>query len=401
MPPTRAISHYSHHTASSFRKLTHSPLDRRRPISTYGYTQAKALVFAKHGEPKDVLSLHTHSLSPPHSTLLTLHTLAAPLNPADINQIQGTYPARPTFTSTLGTPLPTAVPGNEACFEVLSTGSGVKSVQKGDWVIAKYTGLGTWRTHLQVEEDRVLRVEKEGLRAEQVGTVGVNPVTAWRMLRDFVSLKGEGEGKADWFVQNGANSGVGRAAIQLGKKWGYRCIAIVRDRPGEEGENLRRELEELGATKVVTETQLPTREFADEVKEWTQGGADGQVRLGLNCVGGKAATAMARVLAPGAHMVTYGAMSRKAMEIPAGLLIFKNLVFDGFWVSKWSDAHPEEKERTVGELLEMMRRGEFRDTPTVEVPWDWGTEREELVEAVQGTLEGYRKGKGVFMFGDT
>lgn len=244
-------------------------------------------------------------------------------------------------------------------------------------------------------------MEKEGLRPEQVGTVGVNPVTAWRMLRDFVGLKGEGEGRGDWFVQNGANSGVGRAAIQLGKRWGYRSIAVVRDRQGDEGEKLKRELEGLGATKVVTETQLLTREFADEVKEWTKGGADGEVRLGLNCVGGKAATAMARVLSPGAHMVTYGAMSRKPMEIPAGLLIFKNLVFDGFWVSKWSDANPEEKEKTVGELLEMMRRGEFRDTPTVEVPWEWGTGREELVEAVQGTLEGYRKGKGVFMFGDT
>lgn len=32
-----------------------SPLDRRRPISTYGYTQAKSLVYPKYGEPKDVL----------------------------------------------------------------------------------------------------------------------------------------------------------------------------------------------------------------------------------------------------------------------------------------------------------------------------------------------------------
>jgi len=258
-----------------------------------------------------------------------------------------------------------------------------------------------------VEEDKVLRVEKEGLRPEQVGTVGVNPVTAWRMLRDFVKLQGEGEGEGesgnggDWFIQNGANSGVGRAALQLGKKWGYRSIAVVRDRPGEEGETLKKELRDLGATEVVAETELLTRDFADQVKEWTQDGADGSVKLGLNCVGGKAATAMARVLSPGAHMVTYGAMSKKPMEIPAGLLIFKDLHFGGFWVSRWSDAHPVEKERTVGELLGMMRAGTFRDAPVVEVPWGWETGREELVDAVQGTLEGYRRGKGVFVFGDT
>ncbi len=119
-------------------------------------------------------SLHTHSIGPPHSSLVTLRTLSAPLNPADINQIQGTYPTVPPFTSTLGTPQPTAVPGNEACFEVLAAGSGVKSLSKGDWVIAKHTGLGTWRTHMQVEEEKVTRIEREGLRSEQVGTVGVS-----------------------------------------------------------------------------------------------------------------------------------------------------------------------------------------------------------------------------------
>ena len=243
----------------------------------------------------------------------------------------------------------------------------------------------------------MLRVAKEGLTPAQAGTVGVNPVTAWRMLRDFVRLD---PNAGDWFVQNGANSGVGRAAIQLGKRWGYKNIAVVRDRPGAEGEALKRELEALGATKVVTETEVLARGFADTVKEWTDGGREG-VRLALNCVGGKPATAMAKVLSPGAHLVTYGAMSKQPMQIPAGMLIFKDLVFDGFWVSRWSDAHPEEKERVVGEVLEMIRKGEFKDTPTVEVPWEWATGAEALVDAVQGTLEGYRKGKGVFVFGET
>ena len=345
-----------------------------------------------------VRSLHTHSLSPPHSTLLTLRTLSTPINPADINQIQGVYPSLPPFTTTLGTPQPTAIPGNEGCFEVLSTGSGCKTgIQKGDWVVAKFTGLGTWRTHLQVPEEKVARVEKEGLNPKQVGSVSVNPVTAWRMLKDFVTLDAE---SGDWFVQNGANSGVGRAAIQLGKLWGWKSIAVVRGRPGKEGEDLKRELQELGATKVVSEEEVLSREFTSQVKEWTHGGRE-KVRLGLNCVGGKAAISMAKCLSPGAHLVTYGAMSKQPLAIPAGMLIFKNLVFDGFWVSKWGDGNPEEKRRTVEELLGLMREGRFADVPTVEVPWGWETGREELVQAVQGTLEGYRKGKGMFVFGDT
>ncbi|KAL2038808.1 hypothetical protein N7G274_008566 [Stereocaulon virgatum] len=370
-------------------------IDRQRPISTYGYVQAKSLVYSKHGSPQDVLDLHTHSISPPHSNLLTLRTLSSPLNPADINQIQGTYATLPPFTTTLGTPTPSAVPGNEACFQVLSAGSGAKSVQKGDWVIARQTGLGTWRTHLQVSEEKVTKVEKEGLKAVQAATVSVNPVTAYRMLRDFMELR-EGE----WFIQNGANSGVGRAAIQLGKRWGYQCIAVVRGRPGEEGEKLKSELKELGATRVVTDEEMMGKGFKDQVKEWTNGGRE-DVKLALNCVGGDAAMAMAKVMSQGACMVTYGAMSRSPMRIGASMLIFKDLKFKGFWVSRWSDQHPEEKKKTVDEILDLIRRGEFKDMPMVEVPWNWDTKKEELVHAVQGTLEGFRKGKGVFVFGDT
>ena len=215
------------------------------------------------------------------------------------------------------------------------------------------------------------------------------------MLKDFVKLD-----EGDWWIQNGANSGVGRAAIQLGKRWGYNCIAVIRSRPGEEGERLKSELEELGATKVVTNEEMQEKAFHSQINEWTNGGRS-PLKLGLNCVGGNTAMTMAKLLSPGACMVTYGAMSKSPMRVGASILIFKDVRFAGFWVSRWSDANPEEKKRTVDELLEFMRKGEFKDTPMVEVKWDWETKKELLVDAVQGTLEGFRKGKGVFMFGDT
>ena len=171
------------------------------------------------------------------------------------------------------------------------------------------------------------------------------------MLKDFVKLD-----EGDWWIQNGANSGVGRAAIQLGKRWGYNSIAVVRNRPGEEGQRLKEELENLGATKVVTDEELQQRGFKDQVKEWTNGGRS-PLKLALNCVGGDAAMAMAKQLSVGASLVTYGAMSKSPMRVGASMLIFKDLRFAGFWVSRWSDKHPEEKKRTVDELLDIMRRG--------------------------------------------
>ncbi|KAI0172658.1 NAD(P)-binding protein [Hypoxylon sp. FL1284] len=364
----------------------------------YGYTQAKSLVFSQYGEPKDVLKLHTHSISPtlPSNSVL-LRTLAAPINPADVNTIQGTYGAKPKFNSLMGTAEPSVVPGNEGVFEVVSASS-PSPLTKGDWVIPKRTQFGTWRTHALASADDVLRINREGLTPAQAGTVAVNPSSAYRMLRDYAdpALR-----EGDWLLQNGANGGVGRAAIQLAALWGYRSVNVVRARDTADAtQALKDELLALGATHVVTEDEFQSRGFREQLAEWTRGGREG-VRLGLNCVGGKSASAMAKALGPGAPLVTYGGMARQPVALPTGLLIFRDLRFRGFWLSRWADADAAAKLRTVDELLGYVRQGRLRDAPAVEVPWTWDTEAETLAAAAQGTLEGFRVGKGIFTFKDT
>ncbi|CAN8100429.1 unnamed protein product [Discula destructiva] len=391
----------------------------RHKSGPYGYTQAKALVFSKPGEPSDVLNLHTHSISPslPSSSVL-VRTLASPVNPADVNLIQGTYGAKPTYTTLLGTPEPSSVPGNEGCLEVLSVGAGVTSLQKGDWCIPAATGFGTWRTHALVEhaDAALLKIDdKAGLTPTQVATVSVNPCSAYRMLRDYVDLialsvktfqtDGSAATGGAWFIQNGANSGVGRAAIQLGKLWGLRSINIIRAREGEGAEAateaLKQELRDLGATVVVTEAEFADRSFGARVREeFTRMGRD-PIMLGLNCVGGKSATNIAKLLGESGTLVTYGAMSKQPVMLPTGLLIFKDLRLKGFWLSRWANADKEGKKKTVDEILGLIRKGKFRDAPMQEVDWNWNTEATVLREAVQGTLGGFRAGKGVFVFGDT
>ena len=48
-------------------------------------------------------------------------------------------------------------------------------------------------------------------------------------------------------------------------------------------------------------------------------------KLALNCVGGKAAVEIAKLLEPGGVHVTYGAMSREPFGIPVSLLVFKDV----------------------------------------------------------------------------
>lgn len=385
--------------ASRCPSSTLHPRQQKRFISAYGYIQAKALVYSKYGEPKDVLQLHGHSISPPSGKTVVVRMLTTPINPADVNQIQGVYPSKPKMTTALGSSEPSAVAGNEGVGEVISTGSGVKTVGKGDWVIMKSTGQGTWRTHMAIEEDQLLKIDdKDGLTPLQVGTVSVNPCTAYRMLLDSAKWNFRGD---EWFIQNGANSGVGRAAIQLGKEWGFKSINVIRGREDKTEEAaLKQELLDLGATKVVTEEEVQSGEMREKIKEWTNGGRE-QIKVGLNCVGGKPATALAKYLSSGATMVTYGAMSKQPLMLPASLLIFKEINFNGFWVSKWSDKHPDQKKQTVEDVLRLTRAGKFKDIPVQECLWNRDTDVEVLKAAVQGTLGGFRAGKGVFVFGET
>ncbi|CAI4211012.1 unnamed protein product [Parascedosporium putredinis] len=350
-----------------------------------------------------------HLPSIPSSTVL-IRALAAPINPADINTIQGTYGAKPEFTTELGTQPAAAVPGNEGVFEVVSTGSSSLGFAKGDWVIPSQSGFGTWRTHALVEADALFKINKEGLTPTQAAQVSVNPCTAYRLLRTFGPATGVKEGlpmnhlepgSGAWFIQNGANSGVGRAAIQLGRIWGLRSINVIREREiPEETEVLRKELKDLGADVVVTESEFLTREWRERLRDITNHGRD-PVHLGLNCVGGKSATNIARSLSEGGAMVTYGGMSKQPVLLPTAALIFKDVRFLGFWLSKWNKKDPAGRKYSIEYLLDLMRDGQFHDAPVEEVKWDWETGEAALKEVAQKGLEGFRGKKGLFLFGET
>jgi len=47
-----------------------------------------------------------------------------------------------------------------------------------------------------------------------------------------------------------------------------------------------------------------------------------------------------------ATMVTYGGMSKKPVQIPTSVLIFKDIRLTGFWLSRWMEEHSAQ-EKTV------------------------------------------------------
>jgi len=102
----------------------------------------------------------------------------------------------------------------------------------------------------------------------------------------------------------------------------------------------------LGADHVLTYEEFLSRDLniRSQIKEWVSKDG-GELLLGLNCVGGKETTEMAKLLGIGGQLgkpfltsvarysalmlrastVTYGGMAKTALSIPPSLFIFKKL----------------------------------------------------------------------------
>ena len=73
-------------------------------------------------------------------------------------------------------------------------------------------------------------------------------------------------------IQNGGNSAVGQAVIQIAKAMKVTTVNIVRDR--EDIESLKTELKKLGADIVFTEQELRYSGVLNTGQVWYSGHAD-------------------------------------------------------------------------------------------------------------------------------
>ena len=73
--------------------------------------------------------------------------------------------------------------------------------------------------------------------------------------------------------------------------------------------------------------------------------------------------AMAGLLSSDAHLVTYGAMAKRPVPIPASFHIFKNLTSHGFWLSRWYKDNAERQIKLVEELARIMASGKVSCPP--------------------------------------
>lgn len=304
---------------------------------------SSSLTYSKHGSPASVLRVNHRDMCDPGSNEVKVSMLAAPINPSDLNMIEGTYGVLPSLP---------AVAGNEGVGVITAVGSAVKNIGLGDRVIPVRPGMGTWSSEAVWSASDVLKVPNH-LPNQSAASLFVNPCSAYRLLRDFVSLS-----PGDVIIQNGANGGVGQLVVQMASQMGLKTINVVRDRPQEQLDLIRDHLIGLGGNLVITEKELSGegRTILKRLGSHTDG-----VALALNCVAGKPSADAAKLLKKGGTMVIYGGMSRRPVMVGAGQFIFDDLHVSGFWLTRWMEKHigTPQADEMFRDIVSMASKGEI------------------------------------------
>jgi NADPH:quinone reductase-like Zn-dependent oxidoreductase len=289
----------------------------------------------------------------------------APINPADLLNLEGRYGAEPPR-------LPQIV-GAEGVGSVVRCGPDVTQLKAGDRVLLP--GPGTWRERFRVPAEKLFALP-EGIDPRQLAMLRVNPPTAYLMLHEFAPPQ-----PGHWVIQNAANSGVGHCLIRLAREAGMKTVNVVR-RP-----ELVAPLLAFGGDVVL----LDGPDLDARVREATGGGT---LRLAVDAVGGSATQRLARCVHDDGVVVNYGRLSGEACLVDSRETVFRNVSLRGFWLRRWFMVTPPQ---TIGATYRMLAARLADGTLAVDVEKIYPFR--DIVQALAHAARPGRSGKILLRFG--
>ena len=274
----------------------------------------KQVIFKETGMPLDVLVIEDAPMPEPKSHEVRIRVTARNINPSDIMFVRGMYGITPRLPSSAG-------------FEaagVVDASDEKNSIPVGTRVI--FSAIGTWKEYVCVPAFMVIPTPA-GMSDEVACQAFVNPLTAYGMLES------SGLKTGDWLLVTAAASAYGKLVLQMAKQKGIHVACTVRQ---EEQKGL---LEAMGADLVInTEKEKLQKVIHEKVGEG--------VHVVFDAVGGTLGARALASLRPGGKMMVFGLLSLENIPLNSGLLIFKNLKVEGFWLTTWMESlSPEARQK--------------------------------------------------------
>jgi NADPH2:quinone reductase len=290
----------------------------------------KAIRIHNFGPTEDVLQLEEVPVPEPGPGEVLIKVDAASLNRADLGLRSGSYRIAPED-------LP-IIPGREFAGSVTKLGEGVQDFQLGQRVVA-YTGTGGYAEYAKAKTSEV-RPVPDGIDAATAAAVPTVFLTAWFGLVEEGKLKPN-----EWLLVQAGSSGVGMAAIQIGKRAGANVITTT------SGDEKAHRLRDLGADLVIDYTK---NDFAPEVMRATANrGAD----VVLEMIGGDVYQRSLEILAPAGRLVSIGGAFGKIPDTPP--VLTEGRKASRFSITNYLKAHPEGFQQ-LDAILQSVRDGQFK-----------------------------------------
>ncbi len=258
---------------------------------------------------------------------------AAGVNFADLLLIAGQYQEKPAFPF---------IPGAEAAGVIAEVGAGVSHVKVGDRVMA-LTGLGAFAEEVVIDAPRALPIP-DSMDFAAAAAFPVAYGTSHGALEWRARLQ-----PGEWLLVLGAAGGVGLTAVEIGKAMGAKVIACAGS-----AEKLKA-AQEHGADHLIDYSKEDIRE---RVKAITSG--RGGVNVVYDPVGGDAFDASLRSVAWGARVIIIGFASGRVPQIPANIVLVKNIDVVGFYWGSYQTNKPELLRSSFAQLLRWFAEGKLR-----------------------------------------
>jgi NADPH:quinone reductase-like Zn-dependent oxidoreductase len=173
----------------------------------------------------------------------------------------------------------------------------------------------------------------DSLSFEEASAVPLVGLTAWHMMVTRAQIR-----PGQNVLVLGANSGVGMAAIQIGKLFNARVIATAGD------EHKMQRARELGADEVINHY---TQKISDEVKRITN---KEMCDIVIEHVGQATWGESMKSLKPGGAIVTCGATTGPKVDLDLRFLFSKQFSFLGSYMGTMGDLHEVLKHVVSGKI---------------------------------------------------
>ncbi|MEM9967480.1 MAG: NADPH:quinone oxidoreductase family protein [Pseudomonadota bacterium] len=279
---------------------------------------------------------------------------ACGMNFGDTLMIKGTYQERPSLPFTIGM---------ELAGTVTAVGEGVIERRVGDR-IAAYTGMGGLAEFAAIPEAICVPIPDEMSAVDAAAFL-----VAYGTSHVALDYKARLRAKERLLVL-GASGGVGLTAVELGKLMGAEVIACARG------------ADKLKVCKVAGADHLLDSD-SDDIRTAVKslGGAD----VVYDPIGGGQFKAALRACNPEARLLPLGFASGEVPQIPANILLVKNLTVMGLYWGGYARLNPKVLTDSFEVLIRWYSAGKLRPHVSNVLPLQQANEALDLLRRRKAT----------------